>query len=73
VFIDEIEKARATEFAAESLFALVDNCYRYKHQLVITSNLGVQRLKDHWDRLDGTYGKSIVRRLLDACAVIELR
>jgi DNA replication protein DnaC len=71
IFLDEFEKARPSEFAAEMLFALFDAAYQYKQQLIVTSNFNVQKLIAHWGRLDEVWGTSIVRRL-DGATVIEM-
>lgn len=65
VFLDEFDKARPTEFAAESMFALLDAIYSYQHQLVISSNLDPRQLRDHWSRSEISYGSSIMRRLFE--------
>lgn len=65
IFLDEFEKARPSEFAGESLFALLDAAYNYRHQVVITSNLTPAALQDHWQRASETFGVSILRRLLE--------
>jgi DNA replication protein DnaC len=65
IFIDEIEKARPSEFAAEKLFRILDEIYNFNHQLVITSNLRPAELKKHWSRADEQYGPSIMRRLFE--------
>lgn len=65
IFIDEIDKARPSEFAAETLFQLFDAIYANHHQLVVTSNTPLAGLADHWARGGVTMGPSIVRRLMD--------
>lgn len=65
LFLDEFDKARPTEFAAEQLFLLLDAACSYHHQVVITSNLAPDALKEHWSRSQITYGPSIMRRLFD--------
>lgn len=65
LFLDEFEKARPSEFAAESLFRLLDTAYNYGHQVVITSNLKPGELQAHWSRATEQYGPSILRRLFE--------
>jgi len=71
IFLDEFEKARPSEFAVEMLFALVDAAYQFQQQLIVTTNFRVEALIGHWGRLDGVWGKSIVRRL-EVCTRIEM-
>ena len=80
VFLDDIDKARATEYAAEQLFEIVDACYSFGHQLVVTTNLRTDDLLEHFRGADrkrnddgfGRYGGAIVRRLLDGAHEIEM-
>lgn len=65
VFLDEFDKARATEFATEQLFLLMDAIYAGRHQLVVTSNLSKDALREHWSRASEQYGTSIMRRMLE--------
>jgi DNA replication protein DnaC len=75
LFLDDIDKARATEYTAEQLFALIDACYSYGHQTVVTTNLSIDRLIEYFGRADrdfGRFGGAIVRRLLDNAREIEM-
>ena len=72
LLLDEIEKVRPTPFAVEMFFALVDAAYHYSHQLLATSNFTVKQLVSHWGKLDPTFGKSIMRRYVETCSVIEM-
>lgn len=72
VFLDEVEKARPSEFAAEMLFRLVDAAYSFDHQLVIASNQTPDELSAHWAKNGGTYGPSIVRRIMEMRNGIEV-
>lgn len=72
VFLDEFEKARPTEFAAEMLFHLVNAVYNHDHQLVITTNLPFGELQGHWNRIGDVWGASIARRLADHCTYLEM-
>lgn len=65
IFLDEIEKARPSEFAAEMLFALVDAAHSFDHQLIVTSNLKPEELSAHWARNGSSYGPSIMRRVME--------
>lgn len=71
-FIDDIDKARPTEFAAEAFFSLVDALYRNRHQIIVTSQLDPERriagrdsLIDHFEKADARYAVGIVRRLVN--------
>jgi DNA replication protein DnaC len=65
IFLDEFDKARASEFATEQLFLLMDAIYAGRHQLIVTSNLCKDELRAHWSRASEQYGVSIMRRLLE--------
>jgi DNA replication protein DnaC len=65
VLLDEIDKAKPSEFAAEQLFELVDAAYAYQQQIVITSNTPIEGLAAHWSRHAPTMGSAIVRRLME--------
>lgn len=71
-FIDDIDKARPTEYAAEFFFSYVDALYRNQHQIVVTSQLdpekkiaGRDSLIDHFEKADARYALGIVRRLVN--------
>ena len=70
VFIDELDKARPSEYAAEQLFELIDAAYSHDQQIVITSNTPLDGLAEHWSRNAATIGASIVRRLMDMSGAI---
>lgn len=72
IFFDDIDKARPTEYTAEQFFEIVDAIYNFRHQLVVTTNLSVSRLVDHFDRADERFGGSIVRRLVDGAKILEM-
>lgn len=65
IFLDEFDKARASEFATEQLFLLLDAVYAGRHQLIVTSNVDKDGLRSHWSRESEQYGVSIMRRLLE--------
>lgn len=72
VFLDELDKARPTEYAGEQLHMLTDAAYSFGHQLVITSNLNPDDLRFHWSRENATYGNAILRRLFELDDAIEI-
>jgi DNA replication protein DnaC len=63
LLLDEFEKARPSEFAAEMLFSVLDAATSFKHQVIVISNFNVEQLVDHWGRIDIIWGTSIMRRL----------
>lgn len=72
VFIDDADKKKVSEYVADMVFNFVDSIYRYKHQLVVTSQLdpekrinGRESLVDHFRDGDPRYGVGIARRLVN--------
>jgi DNA replication protein DnaC len=63
LFLDEIDKVKPTEFAANQLFEVVNEAYNYRHQLVVTSNTPLAGLVKHWSREAVTIGSAIAGRL----------
>lgn len=72
IFLDDIDKARPTEYAAEQFFEIINAVYEFQHQLVVTTNLKLSSLVDHFDRADERFGGAIVRRLIDGADVYEM-
>lgn len=72
IFLDDIDKARPTEYAAEQFSEIVNAIYEFQHQVVITTNLNVAELVQHFNRADPRYGGAIVRRLTHSATVYEL-
>lgn len=72
IFFDDVDKAKPTEYAAEQFFEIVNAIYDFQHQVVITTNLGVAKLADHFDRADERFGGAIVRRLVDNARIVEM-
>jgi DNA replication protein DnaC len=71
LFLDEFEKARATEFTSETLFRLLNAIRDFGHQLIVTSNKNWEGLLDRWSKIDDVYGNSIMMRLKD-CHLVEM-
>lgn len=73
LFLDDIDKARPTEYVAEKVFDLINAAHANGHQIVVTSNLGANELMKHFERADesGRYGAAIVRRILDGATEVE--
>ncbi len=72
IFIDDIDKAKPTEYAAEQLFELSDAIYAFNHQIVVTTNLTLTKLVEHFERADERFGGAIVRRLVENSVRIEM-
>lgn len=73
LFLDEVEKARPSEYAGEMLFRLIDAAYSFQHQLVIASNKTPSELSAHWSEAQETYGPSIVRRIMEMTDGVDVR
>jgi DNA replication protein DnaC len=72
IFLDDIDKARPTEYAAEQFFAIVNAIYEFGHQIVTTTNLTPEKLTLHFGRADDRFGGAIVRRLTDGAKIGEM-
>jgi DNA replication protein DnaC len=72
LFLDDIDKARPSEYAMEQLFELLDAASSYGHQLVWTTNLPVSKLEQHFYRFDDRFGGAILRRLMDHTNLVEM-
>lgn len=72
LMLQEFDKPRATEYACERLFELIDAAFNYEHQLVITSNLDLAGLIAHWSKVAPRYGHGILSRIAERCHQINL-
>jgi DNA replication protein DnaC len=72
IFLDDIDKANATDYAAEQVYRLVNAIYEYGHQLVVTTNKSERELIDQYNKRDSLRGEPIVRRMIDGGAVIQM-
>jgi DNA replication protein DnaC len=61
--LDDLDKARPTEYAAEQLLAAVDNAYVHQLPLIVTTNLELREIADRWPH----YGEAIASRLAGYC------
>jgi len=66
IFLDEFHRCKPSEFAAETLWDILDVAYTYGHQIVITANESKDYLIEHWSKEIGNYGRAIMRRVLEA-------
>ncbi len=65
IFLEDVNKARPTEFVAERFFNFIDEVYTRKHRLVVTSQVDPAALAAHFERAEGVDGKAIVRRMVN--------
>lgn len=63
--IDDFHLARATRFAGETTYRLMNMIYSNQHQLVITSRRDKDDLERHWDKAGEGRGVEIMRRVLE--------
>lgn len=66
IFLEDVNKARPTEFVGERLFNFLDDVYNNKHQLVVTSQLAPADLVKYFDRgeeIKTVDGAALVRRM----------
>lgn len=67
--VDDLDKVRGTEHAAEAIFALVDSCESHGRPLIVTTNLRLGELGEKWP---APYGASIASRLAGYCEAYVL-
>lgn len=78
IFLEDVNKARPTEFVAERFFNFLDDIYNHKHQLVVTSQASPEHLVRYFHKEDDegivtVDGTAIVRRMKnDETAVFSL-
>lgn len=67
--LDDIDKARPTEYAAEQVFLAIDQRVEHSAPLLITTNLTPGDLAARWPE---PYGPAIASRLVGYCTVIPV-
>lgn len=67
--LDDIDKARPTEYGAEQVFLAVDQRVEHEAPLLVTSNLAPSQLAERWP---GPYGEAIASRLVGYCKVLKV-
>lgn len=72
LFLQEFDKPRPTQYAAERLFDLIDTAFTYQHQLIITCNLSTKELRAHWSEHGSRYGNGIVSRIVERCDEVNM-
>lgn len=71
IFLDDVDKAKPSEYVSQEIFELADAIYAFGHQVVVTTNLTVSGLVTHFERSDERYGGAIVRRLVSDATICE--
>lgn len=72
IYLDDLDKAKPTEYAMEQLFEIANAIYENGHQVVITTNLRLDDLTKHFERADERFGGAIVRRLTNNSNIYEM-
>lgn len=67
--LDDIDKARPTEFGAEQVFLAVDQRVEHEKPLLVTTNLAPSQLAERWP---DPYGHAIASRLVGYCRVLRI-
>ena len=67
--LDDIDKARPTEYAAEHVFLAVDTRITDRTPLLITSNMSLAELAQRWP---DPYGEAIASRIAGYCRIAFL-
>lgn len=62
--LDDLDKVRPSEYAAEQLYVAIDKRITHFSPLLITTNLGLDELEARWP---GAYGEAIISRLVGHC------
>jgi DNA replication protein DnaC len=73
IYLEDVSKARPTEFVAERFFDFLDDAYNRQHRIVVTSQLAPEDLIKYFERAEGIDGRAIVRRMVnDETSVFRL-
>lgn len=67
--LDDIDKARPTEYGAEQVFLAIDQRVEHQTPLLVTTNLSPGQLAEKWPE---PYGPAIASRLVGYCHVIQV-
>ena len=68
--LDDLDKARPTDYGAEQLFLAVDTRVEHRKPLLVTTNLTLGELAARYPQ---PYGEAIASRLAGYCEHVELR
>ena len=69
MILDDLDKVRPSEFAAERVFGAINSAYTHRTPLIVTTNLRLNQLKN---RYPAPHGDAIASRLSEYCEVHEL-
>lgn len=69
IFIDDLGKESADDFAVKKLFELVDACYNSSVRIAITTNYNLNELEQIYKDL----GPAVVSRLLEKAIIVSLK
>ena len=72
LLLDEFDKPSVTEFTAEMTFELLNAAQNYGHQVIAISNEKTLGLIEIWGKQDERSGRSIVKRLSEKAALLEI-
>lgn len=67
--LDDIDKARPTEYGAEHIFLAIDTRVEHRLPLLVTSNLDLGQIAARWP---SPYGDAIASRLVGYCRVLRV-
>lgn len=67
--LDDIDKARPTEYGAEQVFLAIDQRVEHEAPLLVTSNQAPSELAARWPE---PYGEAIASRLVGYCATVRM-
>ncbi len=67
--LDDLDKSRPNDLAAERVFAAIDNTITNQHPLLVTMNSSLPELAAHWP---AAWGRPIVSRLKGYCDIVQI-
>jgi DNA replication protein DnaC len=67
--LDDLDKARPTAYGAENVFLAIDGRVNNLVPLIVTTNLSISELAQHWPE---PYGEAIASRIAGYCRHIKL-
>jgi DNA replication protein DnaC len=67
--LDDIDKTRPSEYAAEQIFAAIDTRVENRVPLIVTSNLSLGQMAERWPE---NWADPIVSRLVGYCRVVRV-
>lgn len=65
VFLDDVGAEKQSEFMQETLYLIIDRCYRYERTLFISTNLSLEEFSQR-------YGDRLLSRIYEMCEVHEM-